>query len=81
MTGNAPPRAARSKFGIVTSPHALATQRGADVLASGGNAVEAALATMACLCVTYPHVCGLGGDAFFVIADKAGNGKTVSGIG
>jgi oxamate amidohydrolase len=73
--------AARSNYGMVTSPHALATQRGVDVLAGWGNAVEAALATLACLCVTYPHFCGLGGDSFFVIADQAGNVETVSGIG
>ena len=66
---------------MVTSPHAVATQVGVDVLAAGGNAVEAALASVAALGVTYPHFCGIGGDAFLIIADARGNVQTVSGIG
>ncbi|SDP88742.1 gamma-glutamyltranspeptidase / glutathione hydrolase [Rhodoferax sp. OV413] len=70
-----------STKGMVTSPHALATQAGLDVLARGGNAIEAAIAITACLCVTYPHFAGLGGDAFMLIADKTGQVQTLSGIG
>lgn len=66
---------------MVTSPHALASQAGLDVLAGGGNAVEAAIVITACLCVTYPHFCGLGGDAFLILADRAGGVQTISGIG
>ena len=72
---------ARSTQGMVTSPHALATQCGVDVLARGGNAIEAAIATVAALCVTYPHFCGLGGDAFFLLSDSQGKVQTLSGIG
>lgn len=75
------PGSAKSSRGMVTSPHALATQRGLDVLAAGGNAVEAAIATVTCLCVTYPHFCGLGGDAFLLISDATGKVQTISGIG
>jgi len=71
----------RSSRGMVTSPHALATQCGVDVLAGGGNAIEAAIAATACLCVTYPHFCGLGGDAFLLIGDADGNVRCISGIG
>ena len=39
------------------------------------------LPPLAALCVTYPHFCGVGGDAFFIIADACGDVKTVSGIG
>lgn len=67
--------------GMVTSPHVLATQCGIDVLAAGGNAVEAAIATVSALCVTYPHFCGLGGDAFLIIANRNGAVQTISGIG
>ena len=63
---------ARANRGMVTSPHALATQSGVDVLARGGNAIEAAIATVASLCVTYPHCCGLGGDAFLLVAEARG---------
>ena len=67
--------------GMVTSPHAVATQVGVDILAAGGNAIEAALATVAALGVTYPHFCGIGGDAFLIVADAAGQVETISGIG
>ena len=76
-----PAETTRSKGGMVTSPHRIATQCGVDMLEAGGNAVEAAIATVAALCVTYPHFCGLGGDAFFIIADASGSVQTVSGIG
>jgi gamma-glutamyltranspeptidase/glutathione hydrolase len=66
---------------MVTSPHALATQCGVDVLGRGGNAIEAAIATVAALCVTYPHFCGLGGDAFLLVSDGQGRVQTLSGIG
>jgi gamma-glutamyltranspeptidase/glutathione hydrolase len=72
---------ANGTHGMVTSPHALATQCGVDVLAAGGNAVEAAIATVAALCVTYPHFCGLGGDAFLIVANRSGDVQTISGIG
>lgn len=76
-----PPCNARSTRGMVTSPHALASHSGLAVLAGGGNAVEAAIATVASLCVTYPHFCGLGGDAFALIGDAKGRVHTLSGIG
>ncbi|GJE30331.1 gamma-glutamyltransferase family protein [Methylobacterium oxalidis] len=72
---------ARSSHGMVTSPHELASQAGQEVLQAGGNAIEAAIAINATLCVTYPHFCGLGGDAFMIISDREGNGFTLSGIG
>lgn len=75
------PRNAISTRGMVTSPHALATQAGLDVLAQGGNAIEAAITIATCLCVTYPHFAGLGGDAFMLIADKGGTVQSISGIG
>ncbi|WP_254599909.1 gamma-glutamyltransferase family protein [Cupriavidus gilardii] len=77
------PRAglARSRAGMVTSPHALASEAGLEVLRAGGNAIEAAIAIGATLSVTYPHFTGLGGDAFWVIADEAGEVRTLSGIG
>jgi gamma-glutamyltranspeptidase len=56
--------------GMVSSPHAAATMIGLDVLKSGGNAVDAAIATSAALMVTCPMQCGPGGDAFWMIADK-----------
>jgi gamma-glutamyltranspeptidase/glutathione hydrolase len=54
---------------MVTCPHALASEAGADALRSGGSAVDAALAAAAALAVLYPHMCGIGGDAFWLIYD------------
>ena len=70
-----------SRNGMVTSPHALASTAGLEVLRAGGNAIEAAIAIGAALAVTYPHFNGLGGDAFWVIGDKTGMLRTLSGIG
>src|SRR3954447_22371115 len=68
---------ARSKQGMVTSPHDLASQAGLEVLQAGGNAIEAAIAIGATLSVTYPHFSGLGGDAFMIISDRKGNVLTL----
>jgi len=61
--------AAHSSRGMVTSPHHLASEAGADVLRAGGSAVDAAIATAAVLGVIYPHMTGMGGDAFWLIHD------------
>jgi gamma-glutamyltranspeptidase len=54
---------------MVTCPHSLASAAGADVLRAGGSAVDAAIATTAALAVLYPHMTGVGGDAFWLIYD------------
>ncbi|VVD77237.1 gamma-glutamyltransferase [Pandoraea communis] len=78
------PALASGRAGLVTSPHALASAAGRDVLQQGGNAIEAAIAVAAMLCVTMPHFTGLGGDGFWLVADGA-QGDTpplaISGIG
>ena len=55
--------------GLVASPHYLASEAGVDILKKGGSAVDAAIATNAVLNVVYPHMCGIGGDAFWLIYD------------
>jgi len=65
-TGRPPTRA---QHGLVTSPHYLASSTGTDILRDGGSAVDAAIAANATLCVVYPHMAGLGGDGFWLIAD------------
>lgn len=72
---------ARFKTGMVTSPHLLASQAGARVLAAGGTAIDAAIAIAAVLSVVYPHFCGLGGDAVWIIADRSGRRTCLMGIG
>jgi gamma-glutamyltranspeptidase/glutathione hydrolase len=70
-----------SRQGMVTTPHRLATEAGAKVLKRGGNAIEAVVAAGAALSVVYPHFCGLGGDAIWIVADREGDAQTFLGIG
>lgn len=72
---------ADGRLGIVTSPHPLATEAGATVLRSGGDAIEAAIAIGATIGVVYPHFCGLGGDAVWLVADREGRRAAFLGIG
>ncbi|HZV51306.1 MAG TPA: gamma-glutamyltransferase family protein [Candidatus Dormibacteraeota bacterium] len=53
--------------GVVAAPHYLAAEAGAEVLRQGGNAVDAAVAADAVLCVVYPHMTSVGGDLFALI--------------
>jgi gamma-glutamyltranspeptidase/glutathione hydrolase len=61
----------RARRGMVTSPHHLASQTGVRILREGGNAIEAAVAAAATLAVVYPHMTGIGGDGFWLIAAPA----------
>ena len=68
--------------GVVTSPHALASASGADVLRAGGSAIDAAIATSAALAVLYPHMTSIGGDAFWLIHEgKTGRIRYLNGGG
>ena len=70
-----------STRGMVTSPHTLASEAGLKVLRDGGNAMEAAIAIGAVIAVTYPHFCGIGGDAIWIVADRSGRNTVFTGIG
>ena len=67
--------------GMVTAPHHLAAQAGRDVLQDGGTAVEAAVAVAACLAVVYPHMTGIGGDGFWLIAEPDGRVHAIDACG
>jgi gamma-glutamyltranspeptidase/glutathione hydrolase len=70
-----------SRSGMVTAPHALAAAAGARILAAGGTAIEAALATAATLTVVYPHMTGLGGDSFWLVAAPGEPPVAIDGAG
>jgi gamma-glutamyltranspeptidase / glutathione hydrolase len=53
--------------GIVVSPHHMASAAGTEILRSGGNAVDAAIAVDAMLAVVLPDTCGPGGDLFALV--------------
>lgn len=55
--------------GMVATGHPLATLTGLEVLAAGGNAVDASLAAAGILAVAQPMMSGVGGDAFILYYD------------
>jgi gamma-glutamyltranspeptidase/glutathione hydrolase len=66
--------------GAVSSVDRDASQVGIDVLARGGNAADAAVATAAALGVTEPYSAGIGGGGFLVYHDAAtGRVSTIDG--
>src|SRR5580693_4629678 len=62
-----------SKGGIVASESPLASQAGVRILESGGNAVDAAIATNAMMGVVEPMMNGIGGDLFAIVYDAKAN--------
>jgi gamma-glutamyltranspeptidase / glutathione hydrolase len=63
-----------TRYGIVAAESPLAAQAGATVLARGGSAVDAAVATNAVMGVVEPMMNGIGGDLFVIVYD-AKSGK------
>ncbi len=58
-----------SQGGIVATSQVLASQAGAQILARGGSAVDAAIAANAVLCITEPLMTSVGGDLFVMYWD------------
>ncbi|MCX4782991.1 gamma-glutamyltransferase [Streptomyces sp. NBC_01264] len=80
--GAAPPKVpvAAGYGGAVASVDADASAVGIAVLRSGGNAVDAAVATAAALGVTEPYSAGIGGGGYFVYYDaRSGRVRTIDG--
>ena len=63
-----------SKGGIVAAESPLAAQAGVRILESGGNAVDAAIATNAMMGVVEPMMNGVGGDLFAMVYDAKATG-------
>jgi len=66
-----PPKTATAegRGGAAATVDPLATQTAIEVLRSGGNAVDAAVAAAGVLGVTEPFSCGIGGGGFMVVYD------------
>ncbi len=78
-----------TRYGIVAAESPLAAQVGATILADGGNAVDAAIATNAMMGLVAPMSNGIGGDLFAIVYEaKSGtlyglnaSGWAPSGLG
>lgn len=65
----------------VAAPHHLATAAGRNVLAQGGNAIEATVAMAASIAVVYPHMNGIGGDGFWLVRERGGRVRGIEACG
>jgi gamma-glutamyltranspeptidase/glutathione hydrolase len=72
---------ARGTRGMAVAPNALAAQSAVAVLRDGGNAVEAMVAAAATIAVVYPHMNGIGGDGFWLIARPGEAPRALEGCG
>src|SRR5258708_3917275 len=68
----APLRSTHAAHAIVTSVHELACRVGVEMLRSGGNAVDAAVATGFALAVVHPQAGNLGGGGFLLLRNATG---------
>src|SRR3954465_8933572 len=75
-THAAPDQGVSSKDGLVVCTSAPACDAGAAVLAKGGSAVDAAVATAFALAVTHPSAGNIGGGGFMVVRSADGSATT-----
>ena len=64
---------AEGRAGMVAAQHGEAARVGADVLAAGGNAVDAAVATSFALGVVEPWMSGIGGGGLMIVRERTGD--------
>src|SRR5262245_23151161 len=67
--------------GMAATSSRLATLAAIEVMEAGGNAVDAAVTASAVLCMTEPHMTGIGGDCFALIGRPDGKVIGLNGSG
>src|ERR1700723_914657 len=65
----------------VAAPHTLAAEVGREILAEGGDAIEAMTAMAAVIAVVYPHMNAIGGDGFWLIRESGGKVRAIEACG
>jgi gamma-glutamyltranspeptidase/glutathione hydrolase len=69
------------KRGVAAAPHRLAAEAGRDILAEGGNALEAMIAMAATIAAVYPHMNHIGGDGFWLVREPNGRVRAIMAAG
>ncbi|MBN9107481.1 MAG: gamma-glutamyltransferase [Pseudonocardia sp.] len=70
-----------SRSGAVAAAHPLAAAAAREVALNGGNAVDAAVAAQAVICVAMPNAAGVGGDVLALVRTPDGTVTAVTGTG
>ncbi|MCW3012624.1 MAG: Gamma-glutamyltranspeptidase [Solirubrobacterales bacterium] len=75
--GSRLPVAAEGRTGVVATESPAASRVARDVLAQGGNAIDAAAAAVFAISVARPQSCGIGGGGFLVYRSASGATRTL----